>query len=247
MIFILQQITLSPLETLQGLLTVVFVSISLILGFTIMLKYFKFKRLELILVGLTWICIISPYWPDAISFLMIITTGEAIDTNLYILIGNLFVAPAHITWMYVVSNFLYKSKKKILMAIMTTEAVLFEIVFLILFAIDPSSLATQIGPFAMDWSLFIMIYLLISISLFFITGLLFAKQSLKSQDAEVRLKGKFLVCAFIIFTIGIFLEVLIDTPTEISEVIVRVFVITAAFAFYIGFIMPEKIRTLFIK
>ena len=84
------QITLSPLETLQGLLTVIFVGISLILGITIMLKYFKFKRFELILVGLTWIFIISPYWPDAISFLMIITTGQAIDTNLYILIGNLF-------------------------------------------------------------------------------------------------------------------------------------------------------------
>jgi len=241
------QIALSPLESLQGFLTVIFVSISIILGIKIILKYFEFKRIELLLVGISWICLISPYWPDAISFLMIITTGKAINTNLYILIGNLFIAPIHITWMYVISDFLYKEKKKIIMIIFSAEAIVFEIAFLIIYSIDPSLLATQIGPFSMDWSPFIMIYLLISISLFCCTGLLFAKRSLQSKDETIRLKGKFLVLAFIVFTIGILLEVLIDTPTEISEVIVRIFVITAAFAFYIGFIMPEKIKNLFIK
>ena len=65
------QIILSGLEYLQGGLTLAFVLISLILGIIIISKYFNYKNRQLLLVGLTWIFLVSPYWPDAISFLMI--------------------------------------------------------------------------------------------------------------------------------------------------------------------------------
>ena len=66
-------VTLTTLENLQGALTLVAVLVSIVLGLSIISKYFKFKDKNLIFVGITWIGMFSPYWGDAISYAI----GEA--------------------------------------------------------------------------------------------------------------------------------------------------------------------------
>jgi len=83
--------------------------------------------------------------------------------------------------------------------------------------------------------------------LFLITGLLFVKESLRSENEEINLKGKFLLVAFITFAIGTTLDVIwAETPTGLNITLARVFVIVAAFAFYMGFTLPRFIKKLFI-
>ena len=210
------------------------------------LKYFKYKLRQFYLVGFTWIFLISPYWSDAISFVMIILTGEQLSLEIYLFIAVSLIFLVHIVWMLAFTDFLYKEKQKIIMTFISIEAILFEIVFLYFFFTDISLIGTRLSPFYIRFALFIILYFLISIIAFTITGIIFALQCLKSEDKEIQLKGKFLILAFITFAIGTFLDVGIEL-TELTLVLARAFVIFGAFAFYIGFMLPDFIKRIFIK
>ena len=107
-------VELTPLENLQGALTLAFVVISFLLGLIIMLRYFEYKNRQLLLVGATWIFLVSPYWPDAINFITISTMGIQIDTALYLIIATLFTAPLHVTWVIAMTDFMYKKRQKLI-------------------------------------------------------------------------------------------------------------------------------------
>lgn len=240
-------IELNTLQILQGSFTFAFVLISLILGLVIISKYFQYRRREYLLVGITWIFLVSPYWPDAISFLLIIFTGEKLPEPIYFFIANAFVAPIHITWIVVITDFIFKDKQKYIVPVFVVGAIAFEIVFLSIFLIDPYLIGTpQPNPFYVEWALFIDLYLIVSIALFLITGILFARESLRSEKKELKLRGWFLLIAFVAFTVGTLIDI-VPELTEVTIVIARLFVIVAAFSFYFGFTMPEFIKKLFIN
>jgi hypothetical protein len=240
-------IELNALQFLQGSFTFAFVLISLILGLIIILKYFQYRKRQYILVGITWIFLVSPYWPDAISFLLILITGEPLPTVFYFFIANAFIAPLHVTWIIVITDFIFKEKQKVVLSVFSAEAIIFEIAFLTIFFIDPTLIGnTTANPFYVEWALFIDIYLIISIALFLITGILFARESLKADKRELNLRGWFLLTAFITFTVGTLIDI-IPELTEVTIVIARLFVIVGAFSFYLGFTMPQFIKNLLIK
>jgi hypothetical protein len=90
--------------------------------------------------------------------------------------------------------------------------------------------------------------LLVSIALFLITGFLFARRSLKSPAKDVKLKGKFLIIAFLCFTVAAVIDVVgAETPNELTIFLARTFLIISSICFYIGFIMPRFIKGLFIR
>lgn len=240
--------TLTPLELLQGSFSLVFVIISLILGITIMLKYLQFKTRNLILAGATLIFLVSPYWPDAINFVFIISGGSEIDVVLYFIIANVFISPLHITWILFWTDLKYKDNQKIIVAIFAIEAIIYEIIIISYFFIDISLIGTKLSTFVVQWGDTILIYLVISILMFLITGFIMVKDALKAQDKEIKLKGKFLLFAFVLFTIGTLIDVLFaDTPSEITIVLARIFLTISYFSFYIGFTMPNFIKKRFIK
>ena len=90
------------------------------------------------------------------------------------------------------------------------------------------------------------IYLMFSVFLFLSTGLIFVAKSFQSEDKENRLRGVFLLIAFITFTIGAFLDIVTEL-TASTLVLARTFQIISAICFYIGFTMPNFVKKLFIK
>lgn len=240
-------IELNTLQLFQGSFTLVFVLISLVLGLIIISKYFTYRKRQYLLVGITWIFLVSPYWPDAISFLLILITRSKLHEPTYFFIANGFIPPLHITWIIVITDFIYKEKQKYLLWIFSIEAIASEIIFLTFFFINPYLIGTpQPNPFVVEWNLLIDLYLIISIALFLLTGILFAKQSLQSEMKEFKYRGRFLIAAFITFTIGTLIDVILEL-NEITIVIARLFVIIAAFCFYFGFTMPNFIKKILIK
>ena len=237
---------LTPLETLQGILTLIFVVISLILGLSIISKYINQRNKLFILVGTTWICLVSPYWPDAISIVTILLFNFQLDESLYFFLAMAFIPVVHITWIWALKDLIFKKKGKYLLAFFSAEAIIYEFLFLYLLFTDISSIGTRVAPFDVDWSNFVIIYLIFSIIAFTITGLLFAHESLRSEIKEIRLKGFFLLTAFISFAIGTFFEAIaVMNPAVL--VIIRLIVLFAAFEFYIGFTMPKIIKDLILK
>jgi hypothetical protein len=239
---------LTAFEIFYGSFTFTSVIISTILGLFIALKYREHKKIELLLVGITWIFLASPYWSDAIQFLLVSIGNIEMDSAVYFFLANAFIAPIHITWAYTFTNLLFKEYKKKLMIFFGIEAAIFEITFLIVFFIDYNLIGIQQSVFVVEWAIWVQIYLLFSIGLFLITGFLFARASIKAPEPEVQIKGKFLIVAFVTFTIGTIIDVIgADNPTEITILLARIFVIISSLCFYIGFTLPRVIKERFIK
>jgi MFS family permease len=241
-------------EYLQGGFSLAFVVISIVLGATILSKYSEFKRREFILIGLSLMGIANPWLGDAINFILI-----WFDTTLpwvaYFVIANAFLPGFVFCWLFALTEFKeFKENQKIVLSAHIILITTFEVVFFIFLAADTKNLiGDPQGPFVVYWSAFIEVYLLISIVIVLITGLLFARESLKSDKSEIKLKGKFLIAAVVIFTAAALVDsqtATLSLPMEITIiiiVIVRVVLMFSSILFYIGFIMPETVKRRLLK
>jgi len=88
-----------------------------------------------------------------------------------------------------------------------------------------------------------------------VTGINFAQKSVKLEDREVRLKGKLLRAAFIMFAVAAVLDAMLgmifEVPTDpllaILVVVVRILLIFSALEFYGGFLLPKWMKEIFLK
>ncbi len=237
---------LDLLEVFQGSFSLIFAIISIFVGLRILSKYFEYKRRELILVGISWIGIASPWIPDSINFIMILGFSSILTEEAYLIIGNVFMPLIIICWLIVITDFLYKARQKLILILCLIWTVIFETIFFTLLFIDSSLVGTFLGPFHVEFGDFITFTLLFTIVILLISGLLFARESLKSEDKEIKLKGKFLIVAFLSFTIGAILDSSISL-IPITVVITRLILISSSIEFYIGFILPKWVKKFLIK
>ncbi|MFX1455023.1 MAG: hypothetical protein ACFFDB_06570 [Promethearchaeota archaeon] len=248
---------LELVDILQGSFSLIFVIISIIIGITILMKYFEYKNRLYILVGISWIGVANPWIPDSISFLMNIIAQQSLDVGLYFIIGNCFLPIALLTWFTAYTDMIKKKAQKKVLIITVIFSIIFEIVFFLLFFIDIDLIGTinPIRPFTVDFGIFITIYLLIVIFAMVTTGVAFAQKSVKVEDREIRLKGKLLRAAFITFTVAAILDSLLGTIFEnpadpllaIMVVVVRILLIISALEFYGGFLLPRWMKEIFMK
>ena len=155
-----------------------------------------------------------------------------------------------------------KEKQKIAVVLILIFSIVFEGLFFYYFFMDINLIGeiNPLRPFSADLGYFLAILLLISFLILFVTGFSFARKSIKSENKEVRLKGKLLQFAFIAFTIAALLEkvarsILVGTvfpdPTilllSVMLVIVRVLLILSAIAFYGGFLLPRWMKEIFLQ
>ena len=238
--------SLVPLDILNGVFSLIFVAISLFVGFVILSRYFKYKEKIYLMVGLTWLFISEPWWPSSISFLVALSNGVGIPAGLYFLIGNLFVPFAIIMWLLAFTEFLYSEKRKLILSIFAVIGVVFEILFFIFLFSNQGLIGELNGPVDVNYKSFIMVFLIIFLAIVVITGFLFANLSLKSKDPEVNLKGKLLIIAYISFSVGALLDASIPF-SEATIIIIRLILILSAICWYGGFILPKWMKKFLLK
>ncbi len=233
---------LTDLEFLQGALTLATVIVSVILGFSIMVRYKKGHMRELIFVGATWILLVSGYWPDAVNFILSITSNTLLPETVYLILATAFYAPIHVLWMRVITELLYKDNQKKIMKFFWIEAVAYEIILVVMFLIDPALVGQQFAgrPFYAVFSDIVLGYFLFSLAVFLITGIIFSRFYMKSTNPEIRRKGVILLVAFISFLIGIALDNFVGEPTELTILIARLIHMTASLEFYFGFALRKN-------
>jgi len=240
--------SITPIEILNGTLSLVCVIVSIIVGLTIISRYPKYKQTNLILVGITWIGVFSPWWPSTISFLVALITGTSLTPTMYFFIG-FFVSPFVLTiWIVAFTSFKFKKQQKLIVGIYLIIGIAFEIYLLFtLFVVnDPEQIGTLTGVcdttyrgIAMYYSIFIVITMLV-------TGILFGLASRKSENPEIRLKGTFLILAFISWVIGALMDAALPLDV-ISLTIARIILISSALEFYCGFLFPNIVKKIFLK
>ena len=91
-------------------------------------------------------------------------------------------------------------------------------------------------------------YLIFLMVFLFLVTILLARVSLKSDEPEVKLRGKFIILYITFYLIGAFLDATeIASTSVIILVITRSILISASILFYFGFFMPKFVKKRFIK
>ncbi|MHA1756342.1 MAG: hypothetical protein ACTSVV_06200 [Promethearchaeota archaeon] len=234
---------LETLYIIEGIFSLAFVIVSFIIGLKIISRYFLHKQKLLIYVGISIIVISETWWPSSISMLVGLINGVGINPQLYILLGVVLIPIVILFWLAAFTEMLYKDKKKLILLIFLIEGIIFEIYFLSTLFTDPSLLGEMQSPVNMKYKGVVIVYLLVHLIIMLITGVIFGLESLKSENKEIKLKGKLIIIAFISFTIG----AAIDALFPYGFVIARIILITSSIEFYGGFILPDWMRKIFIK
>lgn len=229
-------------EVLNVVLQIIFASISIIVGIKIISKYPKHKRTTLLLVGIVWIGMAEPWYASILSFLFHFTTGKIFTLELYLFIAVFFIPFTLIIWSIAFTMLVYKEKQKLILTIVIIYNIIFETIFLYFLFTEPSRLGILHGPINIEWQLFLQVYFFSVLAIFSITGILFFLKTQKSENPEVRLKGKFLLMAFLSYSIGSIIDAVVFTENIAILLITRLILITSAIEFYCGFILPEGLK-----
>ena len=232
---------MDPIPITNGISSLIFVVICLIVGSLILRNYFKFGNRDFLYVGVAWIGLGSPWWPSSMSFLVALFNEVGIADQLYLFIGTFFLLFFILLWLLAIEDLIRFGTKHIIPLIFTIGSIIFEIMFLFLLFTNYTKLGEMVSPVDVNFTLLIILYQGISLLLFFFTGLIFAIQSLKSKEPSINLKGKFLIIALVSFTIGTVFDILATSP------LTRGVLVISAIIFYFGYILTPGIKKLFIK
>ena len=172
-------------------------------------------------------------------------TNKGLTPELYFFIGNFFTPFGIIFWIIAFTDLMYKKYQKVIVPVYIIIGLSFEILLIYYIIEDPSVIGELNGIVDVQYKSFVLIYLLILAVTLIITGILFAKETMKSDDPEVRWRGLFLLIAFILFNISAVLDAGIAT-NAIYLIIIRILLISSMFLFYSSFNMPKFFKRLLI-
>jgi hypothetical protein len=206
-----------------------------------------FKRKEFLCVGLEAFFITEPWWPAASSFIVaLFNGGVGLPPTIYFIIGNVFIPLAIFIWLIAFTDLMHigKKGKKIILIGAFIYGVIFEFLFFHLLLINPSYIGELNGPVDVEYSGFVMAYLFSIVGIIWITGVIFGKQSLKSENPEIKLRGKLIILAFSSFSIGAALDSAFPL-NAVTLVIARLILFSSSIEFWGGFILPNWMKNLF--
>jgi len=243
---------LSDLAQISGLTALIAVFISFLLGFIVLMKYFKTKQ---VLIFNFFLCIIftsSPWYPSGLGYLYWIITGEFLTYQFYVLIGTVGIPIAILAWLNVYLSTINPKKKKLVLILYGIFSIFFELYLFYFLLLAPGApidsllgiIIDPANPMDIDYKGFVLIFLGLSILTACITGFHFAVKSMKKEETpEIRWKGKFLLIAFLFFGISAIFDALIEMG-PILLIFIRIILALAMFLFYLGFILPGWSRKL---
>ena len=237
---------LSPIDFLNGSFSLIFVSITIIVGLKIASKYFEIKQRIFWLVGLGWAGICSAWYPSTIAFLFVLITGKGLEPIMYFFIGNLVLHLAATLYITGITEMIYHEKQKLIVAIFVIIGIIYNIYFYYYLFTDLSEIGILEGYFDVTYVRIVRYYLIFYIAILSVFTLLLARNSLKSDQIILKWKGIFLVSASICYIIGAILDSAFIL-TEITLILARVILISSSILFYIGFMLPEFIKKRIIK
>lgn len=241
--FLLENVELLML----GIVTLIFVIVTLIISGRLIYQGIKIQMKTLSYVGIEYIGVASCWFGIALNFLTILFINEVPPWSLHFLAHGGIVTIAQIFWVFAMTDLLSFSEKasKNIKIFAIIVGIVVEIAYIIIIFTNMNWLGTPVAPIQIGYGPFSYAYLMGQLAVFLIFGFWFVAESLKTSDPRIRLKGKFLALSFGVFTLASVLEIFF--VEIIVFIIARVFVMSSAFLFYIGFLLPKTIEHAFLK
>ncbi|TXT60097.1 MAG: conserved membrane protein of unknown function [Promethearchaeota archaeon] len=229
------------IEIVNGSLSLLFLIISWIVSIKISRKYFVLKDPTFLYMGVSWIGVTSPWWGSTISFIVYLISERGIPLQFYLLITITFVPIFMVLFLKAITDLIGKEYQRTILIIILIEGFIFEIFYLYYIFINPQVLGVLESETDIRFKGFVMIYLISVVLILLISGIIFGKISLQSKSRGVQIQGKFLIAAFVSFSIGSFLDSSIPLNL-ITLPISRLILISSSIEFYLGFGFPHLLQ-----
>jgi hypothetical protein len=216
-------------------------------GLWIILKYLEHRQKVLLQIGVGWIGAATVWMGVAIDFIFILITDAPTPIEVHLLIIGGVLPFTQLAWVAGITALMpiEESTRKKILLIGTIVALIFCPLYIYLTLTDPLIWGSKITPIQVKLSFYNQIHYAVEIVVFILPGLWFSRESLKSDKPEINLKGKFLLFTFIVSILMTLLELL--SATVLVYLIARIIAVFVAVSFYIGFIMPNWAKNLFLK
>lgn len=237
---------LTFIQFLTGLFSLILSLISIYVGLYISSRYQKHNNKVLLYIGIAWCGLMNGWWPSAINFILVMTTGIAMSEVQYFIIGNIFLPWFLFIWMIGVTELLYKEKQKLIMLFFLMFAFVFDGLIVYYMLTDINRMGQLQGPVDVKYTGLYALFLIALLVFVASSGVLFARESLKSEEKEYKIRGYFILYAFLSWVVGSILDASVDLNL-VTLPIIRIILITSNFAAYIGFLMPKFARKIFLK
>ncbi|MFX1339964.1 MAG: hypothetical protein ACFFDK_15235 [Promethearchaeota archaeon] len=238
-------VELTSLEILNGSMSLIMVIIDIIVGSMLISKYFNYKSRPLLFMGISLILLTEVWFTHGLALILILITGNGLSPEMFFICAYTLVPWATLAWMVVITDLIYKKKQKLILLIYAIFGVVYNLIFFYLLFTNISLIGQLDSPIDPHTGPFMTGYLLIILINVFITGFLFYRESHKSQDSKIRLKGLLFFLSSTSFVIASILDTL---PLNIIIIIiVRILLVLAAIEVYGAFLLPEWMKKLFLK
>ena len=129
----------------------------------------------------------EPWWPNLINNILVVIIQDILPFELFNLIALVGLPIGMFFWIAAITELIYKEKQRETLMIITIYGIVFEIVLIPLSFVDPFFTGAILGV----RTFWIVASFLVSFSIIILaTGGIFAIQNLKSDNPEIKLKGK---------------------------------------------------------
>lgn len=235
--------TLTLSVFIQSFSMLLFVLINLVCGLKIASKYFQTKTLEMLLIGVAWIGLAFLWIADAYKFIYDFyydsPTLGIVLVNLILVMG--IIPLPVVLWVagFTILLDIRKRNRKIIIIVIGVAFIILEILLFSSFLSNPNYSSYHYS------SIYNYIIYIICLLLVLITGIIFSVQALKSKRTKIQIKGKLLLLAFILLTIGALIDTIFTYEDFIFNMISRGILIISSVLFYVGFMLPDFLWKLF--
>jgi hypothetical protein len=233
---------LDLIDVYDGTIAITVTMIMIILFLNSIVKYYKYKVINLIFIGIAILGLSARYWPRIVTLISILITKNAISTELYFILGY-----GHsiglISWMigWILTVEMKKSLKKLIMGAFFCFEIVYLLFFYIFIFFNQSLIGTYNPVFEDKSGPLILLHTVVMICLLIITISRVYLDTRKTNVKEIRLKGDFIFFGMLFLFVGTIFNLFFK-----SELLYSIFLIIAVLSIYIGFTIPKWIKNLLI-
>ena len=136
---------MDPIEILNGILSTIFILISMLVGVRIALKYRETRMPLYLYFGFTWILIVQPWYPSMFSFFFNLLTPIRLDLRGYLLF-EVFIPFSLLFGIAAATELIYRQYQKQIFAGFAVFGTVFTIILIVLLVVDPTLIGVLNGP-----------------------------------------------------------------------------------------------------
>ena len=235
-----------PLEIVNGIFSWIIIFTYSLVGLRIALIYRKSKDKAHLLIGLSWMGLITPWYGSGVSFLIaLFNNGQGLLSlpQVYFLLVIPYIAVDTIVMVSGITEIMFiENRKKIRLAFIIL-AIIWELIFTIFLLWLPLDLLIDVvSPVNASYGIVSTIFILYSIVIFALIGIFLARSLIQLGSTENKVKGYFLISAFTLFIMGAILDSVLEIENLSALLIPRLILISGGLIFYLGFITPNFIK-----